>query len=92
MYAHTFIEQSFFIQLAQYPPYRFDVFVLVSDIRIVEIDPVTHLAGDIIPLILITENCLTALPVVLLYSDLFADIFLGDSQLFFYAQLDRETM
>ena len=43
LYSITFIEQSFVVQLLQQPPKGLDITVFVGNIRMVEVDPVTHL-------------------------------------------------
>ena len=57
-----------------------------------EVDPVPHLAGNVVPLILVAHYGLAAFPVVLGDGDLLADVLLGDPEFLFHAQFDRQAM
>src|SRR5690606_1431079 len=63
-----------------------------GDVWIIQIDPIAHLARDIIPLILIPQHRLAALLVVFLDRNLYPDIFLGNSKFLLHTEFDREAM
>ena len=76
----------------QLPPEGFYVVVFEGDIRMIQVDPITHFAGQVVPFTLEFEHFLAANAVVLFYRNLFADIFFGDTQRLFYAQFNRQSM
>ena len=81
------IEQPLVEKLFEQPPQGFDIFVVVGDVRIVHVDPVPHLAGQVFPRPREFHDGLAAGAVVLLDRNLPADVFLGDAELLFDAQL-----
>ena len=81
------IEQPLVEKLFEQPPQGLDVFVVVGDVRIVHVDPVPHLAGQVFPCPRELHDGLAAGAVVLLDRNLPADVFLGDAELLFDAQL-----
>ncbi len=88
----AFVQQVFVVQLLQQPPHRLDVVVFVSDVRIVEVDPVADFAGDVVPAVFVHHHRFAALAVVIVYRDGFTDVFLGDAQFFLHTQFDWQTV
>ena len=80
------------MEFAKEVPNRFNVFVVVSDIRIVKIEPVSHLHGQLIPEVLVFHHLTSAFFIIIFYGNLFTDIFLGNTKLFLHADLYREAM
>ena len=88
----AFIEQPFVVELREHPPQGFDIFVVVGDVRVFHIDPVPHPAGQFVPQPGIFHHRFAAGAVILFDGDFFADIFFGDAQFLFHAQLDRQAV
>ncbi len=86
------IEQPFFIQFLEQVPQRLDIFVVVSDVGIVHVDPVTHLVGEVFPHVGELHHRLAAGAVVLLDRDLRPDVLLGDAELLLHAQLHGQAV
>ena len=88
----AFVEQSFFIKLAQQVPQRLDVFVVVGDIGILHVDPVPHLAREALPLVGIGHHLAAAGIVVLFDRDFRPDILFGDSEFLLDAQFHGQAV
>ena len=86
------VEQALVEELLQEPPQRLDVFVVVGDVRVVHVDPVAHLAREVLPLARELHHRLAARAVVLLDGDLLADVFLGDAELLLDAQFHGQSV
>ena len=86
------VEQAFIVKPLEQPPYRLDVFVVVGNIRVIHIDPITHSAGKVVPDAGKLHYILPAGLVVLFDGELNADVFFGDAQGFFYAKLNGQPM
>ena len=57
-----------------------------------EIDPVAHLAGEVIPFVLEFHHFAATGLVVVLHGDLLADVLLGDAEGFLHAKLHGQTV
>ena len=88
----TFVEQSLVEELFQKPPEGFDIFVVVSDVGVVHIDPVTHLARKFFPQARVLHHRLAAGAVVLLDGDRAPDVLLGDAEFFLDSQLYGQSV
>ncbi len=86
------VEQSFVEKLLEEPPQRLDIFVVVGNVGVVHVDPVTHLAGQALPYARELHDGLAAGAVVLLDGDLPADVLLGNAEFFLDAQLDGQPV
>ena len=86
------IEQPLVEKLFEQPPQGLDVFVVVGDVRIVHVDPVPHLAGQVFPCPRELHDGLAAGAVVLLDRNLRPDILLRDAELLLHAQLDGQAV
>ena len=86
------VEQPLLVELLQKPPQRLDVLVVVGDVGVVHVDPVAHLAGELLPHALELHHRLAAGAVVLLDGNLLADVLLGDAELLLDTQLDGESV
>lgn len=75
----TLIEIALLVELLEEIPKGLDILVVIGDIGVVEIDPVTHLLGEVSPLLGIFHHLTAASGIVLINGDLLADIFLGDT-------------
>ena len=92
LYGVSLVKITFIVKLFEQPPYRFYVSVVICDIRVVEIHPITHLVGEISPFLGVFHHLMTAGGIVFVYGNLLAYVFLGDSQSLLNAQLHREAM
>ena len=86
------VEQPLVEELLEQPPQRLDVFVVVGDVGVVHIDPVSHLARELLPHARELHDGLAAGAVVLLDRDLPPDVLLRDAELLLDAQLHRESV
>ena len=57
-----------------------------------QVNPIAHLLGQVVPLILILHHRLAALVVVLFDGNFFANVVFRDAQFFLYLQLNGQAM
>ena len=62
----TLVEQSLLIELLQEPPQCLDILVVVGNVRIIQINKITHLLGEVAPLLCEHHHVLAALLVIIL--------------------------
>ena len=86
------VEEAFLVQLLQQVPQRLDILVVVGDIRVLEVNPVTHLLGQVRPLLGVFHHLLAARGVVLIHANLLAYILLGDAQFLLHAEFHGQTV
>ena len=73
------IEVALLVQLLEEIPKGLDILVVIGDIGVVEINPVTHLLGEVGPLLGIFHHLTATSGVVLVHGYLLSDILLGDT-------------
>ena len=88
---------SFFIKLLKEPPECFDIPVIIGNIWVIHIDPVSHFPGKIFPQIGIFHYSLTAFFVVIFNGNiswriLISDIILCNAKSCFNTKLNRQSM
>ena len=88
----TLVEVAFLVQLLEQVPQGLDILVVVRDVRIVQIDPIAHLLGEVRPLFRVFHHLPTAGGVVLIHADLLTDVLFGDAEHLLHAQLHRQTV
>ena len=93
----TLIEQTLVVELLQEPPKRFDVFVVVSNVRVVEVYKVAHLLGKFTPFGCELHHVCTTSLVVFLCRNVFfrflvVDVFLRNAQFFLHAEFHRQSV
>ena len=88
----SLVEQALFVELLEQPPQRLDVFVVVGDVGVVHVDPVTHLSRQALPHAGVLHDGFAAGAVVGLYRNRLSDVLLGDSELLLHAQLHGESV
>ena len=88
----TLVEQALVKQTLEQVPECLDVLIVVCDIRILKIYPVTHLASKITPYTSVLHHILTAVAVVILYGNLLTDILLGNAEALFNTKLYWQTV
>ena len=91
------VEQAFVVELLEEPPQSLNILVVVCDVRMVEVDEIAHLLGQLAPLGCKHHHILTTLLVVFLGRDillrsLVVDILLCDTKLLLYAKLYGESV
>ena len=86
------VQQALVVEAFEYPPDGFDILVFVGDIGVVEVHPVAHLAGDVVPFVLVAHDGFPAFVVVLVHGDALADVLLGDAEFLFHAKLDGQAV
>ena len=80
------------MKLAQQVPNRFNVFVVISDIGIIQVEPVAHLNCKFIPKVLVFHHLPAAFFIVVFNGNLFADVFLCNAKLLFNTDFNGETV
>ena len=90
--ALALVEQTLAVDVLEEPPEGLDVTVVVGDVRIVHVHPVTDALGEAPPLGGVFHHLLAAGTVVVRDGDLASDVFLGDAELLLDAQLDRQAV
>ena len=88
----TLIEKPLVINFLEQIPERLDITVVVCDVRIVHIHPISHTLGHIHPLSGIFHHLLAACVIILLDGDFRSDIFLGDTQHLLHTEFHRKSM
>ena len=88
----SLVKKSFVIELLEEPPKGFDITVVVGDIRIIKVNPIAHLTGQVGPLLGIFHDLLATSGIVVVHRNLLADVLLGDAKHLLDAQLNRKTM
>ena len=73
-------------------PHRLNVLVFVGDVRVVQINPIAHFLGHIVPLIGEAHDGFAAFFVVLLNANRNADVVFFDAQFFFNLQLNGQAV
>ena len=88
----TFVQKPFFPDLFQSPPDRFDVFVIVSNVRVFHVSPVSDPFRHLFPFALIFPYALFAFLDKRFNAVFFYILLTVHSQKFFHFQLDRESV
>ena len=88
----SLVEKSLVIDLLEKIPEGLDITVVIRDVRIVHIDPVSHTLSHIHPLCSIFHHLLAAGVIIFLHRDLCSDIFLGDAQHLLHAKLHWKSV
>ena len=74
------IEQTFVVEAFEQVPQSLNIFVVVSDVGVFKVDPITHLICQFCPLVGVHHDVLTASTVVVVHADFLANILFGDTQ------------
>ena len=83
MGALDFIKKPFVVELLEQKPQRLYVIVVKCDIRILKVNPITHLAGQLVPKIFVFQHLGATGVIVIVHTDSLANVFLGDAKSFF---------
>ena len=88
----AFIQQALLIEFLQQIPQCFDITVIVSDIGVFKIHPISHLLCQVCPLLREFHHVTAAGSIILGHRNLFADIFFGYTQCLLNSQLYRQSV
>ena len=88
----AFVEEILLIQLFEQPPQRFDILVVVGDIGVLHIHPVTHEVAQVGPFLGVHHHVAAAACIVFFNANAVADVFLCDAQFLFNAQLNGQSV
>ena len=88
----SFVQKSLVVELLEQPPQRLHVLAVVSDIGVLEVNPITHAVSQVGPFPGVFHHLAAAGGVVIVYGYLHADILLGDTQSLLDAQLHGESV
>ena len=80
------------MKLLQQPPQRFDVTVVIGDVGILHIHPITHFVGKVFPLLGKFHHILAAGGIVFGNGNSLTDIFFGDAERLFNTQFHRKPV
>ena len=88
----TLIKEILLVELLQQPPKRLDVLIIIGNIGVFHIHPITHAVAQVFPLARVHHHVLATLLVVILNRDSLTDIFLRNTQFLLYAQFHRQSV
>ncbi len=88
----AFIEIPFFVQLAEKPPHGLYIAVVVSDIRVIQVNPVAHHISEIRPFSGIFHHLAAAGVIIFVHRDFLTDILFGYAERFLHTELNRQAM
>ena len=88
----SLVKQALVINLLEKIPEGLYISVVICDIWIIHINPISHALSHVHPLGGIFHNLLAACVVIFLYAYLCSDIFLGDTEHLLNSKLYRKTM
>ena len=92
LYGVALVKQAFVIHVPKQVPQGFDITVVVGNVRIVHIDPITDAFRHRYPFGGVFHDLLAAGLVVFGDRDLGSDVRLGDAEFLLDSQLDRQAM
>ncbi len=90
--ALAFVQITLFVDILQEIPEGLDVTVIVRDVRVVHIHPVTDALSERTPLGGVFHNLLAAGFVVFFYTDFSADVFLRDAEFLLHSKFHGKAM
>ena len=88
----SLVQQTFLVKLLQQPPQSFNVTVIVGNVRIFQVYPVTHLMGKVSPFFRELHDIRAAMLVVVCHRNRFTDILFGNSKCLFHSQFHRKSV
>ncbi len=88
----SLIDQTFLPELGQKPPDRFDVVVGAGYVGLIQIQPVTHPSGELVPLLLVSENALVTVGVELIDAVFLDGCLAVQPQFLLHLYLHRQPM
>ena len=91
------VEHLLLVELLQEPPERFNVFVVVGDVRIVEIDEIAHSLGQFAPFLRVHHHVFATFKVVIFRRNVarrfvVVDVGLRNAQSLLHAELHRQSV
>ena len=86
------VKQALAVNVLKEPPESLDIAVVVGDVRVVHIDPVTYALGEVAPLGGVFHDLTAAGGIVVRHAYLAAYIFFGDAKFLFNSQLDGQAV
>ena len=86
------VKETFLVELFEQIPKGFDILVVVGDVRVLQINPVAHLLGEVRPLAGVFHHLLAASSVVLIDADLLADVLFGNAEFLLDAELNGQSV
>ena len=88
----SLVEVVFVVELLEQPPQRLDITVVVGDVGVLHIYPVTHTVREVFPLAGKLHHIFAAGSVVVGHRNGLTDVFLGNAQRLFHTQLYGQTV
>ena len=86
------VKETLVINLAQKVPQGLYIPVVIGDVRVVHINPITYALCHVHPFLGVFHDLFAAGVVILFYGYCFADILFVDTQLLFYTDLYRQAV
>ncbi len=92
LYAVAFVEKALVINVFKEIPKGFDIAVVVGDVRVFQIHPITYFLRQILPLFGVFHHLLAAGIIIILYTYLGTYIFFIDAEFFLHPYFYRQTV
>ena len=91
-YLVSLVQKTLFVHAFKRPPLGLDIIVVVCDVRVVHIDPVSHAVGHLFPFALVLPYRLFTLFYEGLYAVLLYLLFAVQPERFFHFELDGQSV
>ena len=92
LYGISLVQQSLAVDILKQVPQSLYIPVVICNIRVVHIHPISDTLGQVHPFTRIFHHLLAAGPVVVLYAYAGTYVLFGYAEHLFYAELDRKAM
>ena len=88
----SLVEQVLVVELLEEIPKGFDIFVIVCDVRMLQVAPIAHLLAEFAPFRSVHHYVLSAALIVCFDGNGLADVFLCDAEFLLHTELHRESV
>ena len=88
----SFIKIIFIIQLFEQPPQSFDITIVIRDIRVLHIYPISHTVCQVFPFTGKFHHVFTTSRIIIGHRNGFTDVFFGDTQSLFNPKLNGQPV
>ncbi len=88
----SLIKQALVVELLEQPPQGLDITILIGDVGVVHVHPVTHAMGEVFPLMCVFHHLATASGVIVIDTDFLAYVLLGDAECFLHSEFHGQPV
>ncbi len=92
LYGFALVKVSLSVDILKQPPKSLNIAVVIGNIRIIHIHPISDPFSKITPLRRVFHHFLTASTVVILHADILSYVLLRNSELLLHAKFHRKSM